>query len=485
MPSLALACRLSAVSRASRRPFSPASLFSSGEQGVWYDPSDFSTLFQDAAGTIPVTAVEQPVGLILDKSKGLVLGPELVAQPINFNANWIATPGGGPVASGSSFTTVSIGGFWIKVLTPGKTYQVTVNGSTTAASGVTLRQTNTLTAAQIRAGFGQAVFTASTGFTYFYIRNESAGTTTVTSISVRELLGNHAMQTTTTSRPVLSARVNLLTGTETLATQTVTTRATTQTLRFEGAGTVMLSGTATGTYSAGSHSVTTTAGNLTLTVSGTVTKADLRATNMGVGLPAYQRVNTSTDYDTAGFPMYLRFDGVDDGMQTGNIDFTGTDKMTVWAGVRKLRDSTAGVFLELSANQNTNAGSFLITIPNGANTMFAASLSEGDSSIYNAAEYTDSAAPLTTVNAVLFDKTLTSFEVIAIRKNGADQSLTRSPNTNTTGNFGNYPLYIGSRGGITLPFNGHLYSLIVRGAQSSEAQILSAETYCNQKTGAY
>ncbi len=45
-----------------------AELFANGEQGVWYDPSDLSTLFQDAAGTIPVTGVEQPVGLMLDKS---------------------------------------------------------------------------------------------------------------------------------------------------------------------------------------------------------------------------------------------------------------------------------------------------------------------------------------------------------------------------------------------------------------------------------
>ena len=39
--------------------------FSSSEPGAWYDPSDLSTLFQDAAGTTPVTAVEQPVGRIL------------------------------------------------------------------------------------------------------------------------------------------------------------------------------------------------------------------------------------------------------------------------------------------------------------------------------------------------------------------------------------------------------------------------------------
>ena len=43
-------------------------LFASNEPGVWYDPSDLSTLFQDSAGTVPVTAVEQPVGRILDKS---------------------------------------------------------------------------------------------------------------------------------------------------------------------------------------------------------------------------------------------------------------------------------------------------------------------------------------------------------------------------------------------------------------------------------
>lgn len=39
-----------------------------GAQGAYYDISDRSTLFQDAAGTTPVTAVGQPVGLVLDKS---------------------------------------------------------------------------------------------------------------------------------------------------------------------------------------------------------------------------------------------------------------------------------------------------------------------------------------------------------------------------------------------------------------------------------
>lgn len=45
-----------------------AELFAGGVPGVWFDPSDLSTLYQDAAGTLPVTGVEQPVGLMLDKS---------------------------------------------------------------------------------------------------------------------------------------------------------------------------------------------------------------------------------------------------------------------------------------------------------------------------------------------------------------------------------------------------------------------------------
>lgn len=44
--------------------FSPASLSPS----AWYDPSDLSTLFQDSAGTTPVTADGDPVGKMLDKS---------------------------------------------------------------------------------------------------------------------------------------------------------------------------------------------------------------------------------------------------------------------------------------------------------------------------------------------------------------------------------------------------------------------------------
>ncbi len=48
--------------------WTPAELFEASQDGAWYDPSDLTTLFQDAAGTIPVTGDGDPVGLMLDKS---------------------------------------------------------------------------------------------------------------------------------------------------------------------------------------------------------------------------------------------------------------------------------------------------------------------------------------------------------------------------------------------------------------------------------
>ena len=64
MRSLSLSLSIGA-SKASR--FSPTSLFSAGEQGFWYDPSDLSTVWQDSARTTP-GVVGQPVGCIDDKS---------------------------------------------------------------------------------------------------------------------------------------------------------------------------------------------------------------------------------------------------------------------------------------------------------------------------------------------------------------------------------------------------------------------------------
>lgn len=87
-------------------PYSPLELFTAGEQGVWYDPSDLSTLFQDASMTIPVTANGDPIGAMIDKSGNgnHAIQPVAAARPtyytdgvlhwINYDGvdDWLITP---------------------------------------------------------------------------------------------------------------------------------------------------------------------------------------------------------------------------------------------------------------------------------------------------------------------------------------------------------------------------------------------------------
>jgi len=51
--------------------WSPYHLFKNSQLGSWYEPLDKTTLFQEVEGTIPVTADGDPVGLMLDKSPNI------------------------------------------------------------------------------------------------------------------------------------------------------------------------------------------------------------------------------------------------------------------------------------------------------------------------------------------------------------------------------------------------------------------------------
>lgn len=461
-------------------PFSPLSLFAGGAPGAWYDPSDYTTLFQDSAGTTPVTAVEQPVGLMLDKSQGLVLGSELVPSTIP------SISGAGWTTNGTSITATSStasGTIALTASTPStKFYQVTFTASglsgatsymvfSSGVSAVTKRINTAKSYSFIVPGQGTAAFEIAP-------YEGTAFSVTISNISVKELPGNHAFQATSASRPVLSARVNKLLATATLATQSVTTRAAAHTLRFEGAGSVTLTGTAIGVYTAGTHSITTTAGTLTLTVLGSVTSADLRETNDGVGVPAYQAVVTSTNYATTGFLPYLKFDGVDDSLSTNSISFTSTDKMSVFAGVRKLSDAALGMLLETSASMSSNTGCIYITAPNAASPDYSFASKGSLAGIATTAALFP--APLTNVLTGLAN---ISGDLATLRINGTQ--VAQSTSDQGTGNYGNYPLYIGRRAGSSLPFNGQLYSMIIVGKAVTAGELTSTETYVNSKTGAY
>jgi hypothetical protein len=181
--------------------------------------------------------------------------------------------------------------------------------------------------------------------------------------------------------------------------------------------------------------------------------------------------------DAGGRP-YLEFDGTDDSLATSAINFTATDKMSVFAGVRKLSDAAGASLVELSAAVVSNAGSFQMSAPAvaAANYMFR---SRGDGTQRDASD-TDPAFAAPVTNVVTGSADISGDSVL-LRVNGTQQAV--SALDQGAGNYGNYPLYIGRRGGTSQPFNGWLYGLIVRGAASSAAQIANTERWLNRKTG--
>jgi hypothetical protein len=275
----------------------------------------------------------------------------------------------------------------------------------------------------------------------------------------------------------------MLTGTDTLATQSVTTLATDYTLSFSGTGTVTLSGTATGAKSAGTNTFTATAGTLTLTVSGTVTNAQLVASNQ-TSLP-YQSVTSATVYDSdpSKFPWYLRF--TDHWMVTPSIDASAYDKAVVFAAIRKMSDVARGMLIEMSATFSV-AGTFRINAPNGIS---------GDNY-----ELSVTGALETSWIASVFKSPISSIISCVYNINGADRSSEIFPRVNAlvptlmaggsqpsagSGMFSNNSLYIGKRGGTALPFNGHLYGLTVLfpTALPNDNLIQALERHYAAKTG--
>ena len=176
---------------------------------------------------------------------------------------------------------------------------------------------------------------------------------------------------------------------------------------------------------------------------------------------------------------YLAFDGSDDFFVTNSINFTGTDKVTVIAGVRKLADA-AQIVVELSANGNTNASSFDLVAGTNINVTGYTSGARGaiGSHPSQVARNFTYLAPDT---AVLSAKHDISGKLSSMRRNGVvgiDGTGTKG-----TGNFGNYPLYIGRRGGTSFPFNGQIYGLIGVGRLTTDDETAAIEKELAKRVG--
>lgn len=419
--------------------FAPGLLFLAGEQGAWYDPSDLSTLFQDAAGTVPVTAVEQSVRLMRDKSGrgNNATAPSDAARPV-LRARY-------NLLTESEFR----------------------NGVTDAPIRGGLLTATTMTGFAGALAFGKDGVTGTFAYKSFA---HAAGSTYTMSVFVQMDDG----LAPTFANAVPSSGLNPF---AVISNGQVAASASEYVVTQISGSLYRVSWTYVASGTNGNTGVVayTTNNNRTFKVTG----YQLIVTNSLLS-NAYQRIADAATYDTAGFLPYLAFDGTDDSLLTNSVDFTATDKMTVWAGVRKLSDAATALIAELSANAASNAGSFWVAAPvsNGAaNYEFRSGGSLPGTGI---ATYTNAAiaAPVTNVVTAIGD---IAAPAATLRVNGAQ--VGSSSSDQGTGNFGNYALFIGGRNNTSLRLNGRLYGLIVRGAATSAAQVTSTERWMAGKTG--
>jgi hypothetical protein len=538
-------------------------------------------LFQDAAGTLPVYLpgqgqVDPPVGLQLDKRLGLVRGAEVVVNGsfedgrtgwtvTGEDATHIATFSGGQFRYQSDTTTPVLNVTQSGVLTIGRWYYVEVDIATRVSGSmylVGLTGSGPGTSVVFNPGITRFVAMAN-NTAVSLARNTANVDITFNGVSIRELPGNHAYQTTTASRPTLSARYNWAVATEDLTSsawqkgtpaftinpkstlapdgasladvivspdtgtpifsQVMTAQAPTVSLSFfikpianapalsllfrNNTTATNYDGTTLNTVSGSAGVpawVVAPAGNGWLKISYTRTSGvssgdqisiyagatgaaatpgrswsvwglDVRAVGDGAGLPQYQRVFDASTYDSVGFPLYLRFDGVDDFLQTGAVDLSAADKLLLSAAIRRLSDSGLGVVLEASADYSASNGTFVLLAPGASGTPSVGFNAKG-TALTGGLSYTTSAAPVGLSVSAYAD---IATSVRLLRVNGAQ--VASSTTSIGTGSFGNAPLFIGRRNGASLPFNGRLYGLLLRGAASNDGTFARVERYLNQK----
>jgi len=430
--------------------FNPAALFAASEPGLWLDPFDLSTLFQDTAGTQPVTAAGQSVARVNDKSGrgNHVTQATAASRPIygveprggrrnlltysGFDGAVSGTPGTAPTGwpfNSSNGSIVSLSGDVISFsVTAGR--QIIGQTISIPATGVTTLSV-TVGSNPDLLPFNQL----------FALINLPVGATTVSK-------ANGAVVTFTTYVPVANDRLEIV------ATSGGT------------------AGTSTFRIGVGASGV--------VTGSASFSKPQFE---LGPTATNHQRVVSQYEVTEAGVQSlpYLAFDGVDDWLVSPTIT-PGIDKVQVFAGVRKLSDATAfPMIAEFSANIGSNNGAFAITANAAADSGRYEFYSKGTTQAVAQSPAGSFQSPITSVISGVGD---ISGDRSTLRVNGAQ--VTQNTVDQGTGNFLAYPLYIGRRGTAALPFNGRIYGLITRfGANLTADQITATEAWMNQRTGAY
>ena len=170
-----------------------------------------SNLFQDVNGTTPVTADGQPVGLVLDSSRGGALGSELIVNG-TFDTDlsgWSISTGGWSWDNGTARLDGdgSLQAMNQFIAVAGKVYELTVDVSN--LSGELIFYDNT-TSRILQNGTNKFTFEADTNLIQFK-RQGGIVTANIDNVSLKEVFGTHASQPVATQRPTYKANPDRLT----------------------------------------------------------------------------------------------------------------------------------------------------------------------------------------------------------------------------------------------------------------------------------
>ena len=429
--------------------FSPANLFTGGIKGAWFDPSDFSTMWQDSGRTTPVTAVEQPVGALNDKSGNanhatqatagnrptLRARYNLLTQSVLAGAV-AGTPGTPPTGWGLSNSGGSIV----------STAAYNANDNVIAVSAAANKQTFFQTTATIPIN---AVFS----FSVVVVANPN-------SFQIQDLIGYAGTLTNSTQAYFINGGAVAASAVPNAGDRIADVITT------------------SGTFTPAAIQCRFGAG-VTNAVTGQCSLAQPQFEQKPLPTP-YQWIAAATVYNTSGFLPYLEFNGTSSRLATASIDFSTTAQATAFSGFNKQSDAATGAVF--TSGSYGAAGTFGLAAPNGAAANIAGGLNGATAGFFSAAiTYT---SPITLVATISYDLAAAINANIVTRVNGSNVS-TAATGAMGGGNLTAGVINIGDyQTGVNF-FNGNIYSLIVRGASSTAAEIAATESWVNARTGAY
>lgn len=439
--------------RHKRAVIDPKTLWATGEKGFLYDYTNWSTLFQDVNGEIPITAAGQPVGLALDVRFGYppVRRNLLTATNTTVGSSTITTVDSNVMSSPVGINTAD---YLRDTAVSGEHYaekQYSVLANTEYTYSFFVKGDGSGKKAYIRTalrGVAVATFNFTTGSIESVTASASAG-----SIPYSDGWYRIWLTYTSTTAGLAVFRPQIL------------------------SGSTIYVGNGTGYYIDGQQ----------LELNGLsqyqFIDASWAATNPGNH--AVQSISTSrplTAIDANGVQC-ITLDGVDDLFLASNLNLTTANTLTIFASIRKT-STTAG-----SIVGQTNSISFEGFWELGARTYASndISLTVAGSTSNTVRNYL-SFAPNTTqvITAQINGTANTMNDYFKVRANAS----VANPGATSTGpysvsRFKNEAVTIGSRGSGSNRLGGNLYMVGIRTGLTDDVTLSKMEKYMNKYTKAY